>query len=120
MTNCTNDGMCDSVNEGCKCPDCATKPACLDNIASCADGKVDGVCALSEPCTCPDCFGLPKCVKGNCFVDNKCVDAEPCSCSDCRLADGCKAPDSCVNDSICDILDEGCGCADCANDPECQ
>lgn len=120
MENCSNDGVCDAVNEGCKCPDCATKPTCVDNIASCAGGKVNGACAAAEPCSCPDCFGLPKCVQSNCYIDGQCSDAEPCSCVDCKAADRCAAPKSCLADGICDILDEGCACDDCAPDPECK
>jgi hypothetical protein len=32
----------------------------------------------------------------------------------------CSSAASCVDDGVCDILDEGCACADCVTIPQCQ
>ena len=117
--NCTDDGVCDSLVEGCVCPDCQGEAECADNIAACAGGAPDGACDLtSEPCACVDCFGLPGCVK--CINDGLCGVSEPCFCPECAFTNYCKNPANCVADGLCDALDEGCHCADCADIPECN
>ena len=116
--NCTNDGVCDSFYEGCGCADCAAKPHCKELLTTCEFGLLDGVCSASEPCTCPDCFGLAQCVP--CQGKGVCMPGDPCSCAGCETTPVCGTAASCVNDGICDILDEGCPCADCLAVPQCQ
>jgi hypothetical protein len=116
--NCTDDGMCDSFYEGCGCADCAAKPHCADLLATCEGGHLDGACAAGEPCTCPDCFGLAQCVP--CQSPGTCMPGDPCSCAGCETTAVCSNLAGCVDDGICDILDEGCPCVDCATTPACQ
>lgn len=117
--NCTDDGVCNSYDEGCVCPDCQDKPECLDNMVACAGGAPNGVCDLyAETCACVDCFGRPGCAK--CIQDSTCNTSEACYCPECELGNWCTDPDNCKDDGICDALDEGCHCADCAPVPECN
>ena len=116
--NCTDDGMCDSFYEGCGCADCATKPHCAELLTTCEGGHLDGACSATEPCTCPDCFGLAQCVP--CQSMSACLPGDPCSCPGCELTAVCSDLAGCVDDGICDILDEGCPCADCVATPACQ
>lgn len=117
MANCTDDGVCDSFLEGCLCVDCRESDICADNTKSCAGEAVDGICAVDEPCSCQDCFGLPKCL--TCPVTLICTHETPCFCAGCAGDPYCSDPKSCVNDGICDAVDEGCVCADCLNIAEC-
>lgn len=116
--NCTDDGVCDSFYEGCGCADCGAKPHCAALLATCDAGHLDGACAADEPCTCPDCFGLAQCV--TCQNPGTCSPGDPCSCPGCDATPVCSDPAGCVDDGVCDILDEGCVCADCVNTPACK
>lgn len=119
LKNCTDDGVCNSKDEGCLCADCQEKAECLDNVAACAGGAPDGTCDLyAETCQCLDCFGRPGCVK--CIQDSVCNTSEACYCPECELGNWCTSPENCVDDGICDALDEGCHCNDCAPYPECN
>ncbi len=115
--NCINDGVCDSFYEGCGCADCTTKPHCAALLATCTGGHLDGACDVTEPCSCPDCFGLAQCVP--CQSPGACMPGDPCSCAGCDVTAVCSDPAGCVDDGICDILDEGCICSDCASTPAC-
>jgi hypothetical protein len=116
--NCTDDGACDSFYEGCGCADCAAKPHCAALLTTCEGGHLDGVCAPAEACSCPDCFGMAQCVP--CQSDGSCAPGDPCSCPGCATSALCSDASKCLDDSVCDILDEGCACADCAMTPACQ
>ena len=116
--NCTDDGACDSFYEGCGCADCAGKPHCAELIATCAGGHLDGACAAAEACSCPDCFGTAPCVP--CQSPGVCAPGDPCSCAGCAASAVCSDASKCLDDGVCDILDEGCACADCVMTPACQ
>ena len=115
--NCTDDGACDSFYEGCGCADCATKPHCAALLATCEGGHLDGACRGAEACSCPDCFGLAQCVP--CQTPGVCAPGDPCSCAGCGGSVVCSDASKCLDDGVCDILDEGCVCADCAATPAC-
>ena len=115
--NCTDDGVCDSFYEGCGCADCGTKTHCMALLATCNEGHLDGACAADEPCTCPDCFGLAQCV--TCQSPGICSPGDPCSCPGCEATSVCSDPAGCIDDGVCDILDEGCVCSDCVKTPAC-
>ncbi len=116
--NCVDDGVCDSFYEGCGCADCGGKPHCAELLATCAGGHLDGVCAKGEPCSCPDCFGLAQCVA--CPSPDACSPGDPCSCPGCAATPVCSDLAGCVDDGVCDILDEGCVCGDCMTTLACQ
>jgi hypothetical protein len=117
-SNCVDDGKCDSFNEGCHCKDCWTKDACAPRVAACAGGQPDGKCdRATEGCDCVDCEGTPLCVV--CSVDHLCGPDDPCSCVDCATDVTCHDPSHCVDDGVCAIIHEGCGCNDCKDLPEC-
>src|SRR5262249_49937482 len=70
-------------------------------------------------CTAPD-FAACACL--GCSAT--CTDASgfpvsDCTCPSCSNDPDCADPSLCVDDGICDPLDEGCSCADCVGHPLC-
>jgi hypothetical protein len=122
QSNCVTDGRCDPSYEGCSCDDCKTVEKCKEGLQSCIHMPPNGVCEDgddSESCDCVDCFGVPRCVL-KCTTDLKCESDESCACEDCRGTAYCTDPTRCQDDGICDIIVEGCVCADCKAIPECD
>src|SRR5262249_22472679 len=70
-------------------------------------------CSGSHPVDCT-CFGCrPTCCDENGAVSD-------CVCSACKPDPPCSDPANCDNTGLCDPLNEGCSCADCAGHPACQ
>lgn len=119
LGNCNDGGACDPYTEGCHCPNCWTYDACKPSVAACSGGVPNHKCETDkgEDCSCVDCQGTPMCVP--CLNSGQCVPNEPCSCADCAKTKACTDPANCVDDGVCAILHEGCGCNDCKDLPEC-
>lgn len=119
QSNCIPDGTCDTRYEGCTCEDCKSNNYCTDNVDKCTKAQPGAGCEDPEMCECVDCFGAPSCVLP-CTDDGGCDSSESCACPDCRETDYCTDLDRCKDDGICDIIVEGCVCADCKGiSPEC-
>lgn len=61
--------------------------------------------APAEECLCTGC--------------NATCDASDCVCAICADDEACGDPRLCNNDGVCEPLNEGCACADCAAHPQC-
>jgi hypothetical protein len=111
---CNNDGICSGAYEGCGCADCQDEPLCASSILDCDNGVIDNTCDLgNDGCLCPDCIGTEACmcVPGICDVNES-----PCFCGGCDTAAFCI---TCVDDGVCDHLEEGCACPDCFGESGC-
>ena len=111
---CNGDGVCDAASEACACSDCQGLTQCADHLADCI-GAPDGECAEGEECLCPDCLAVYECVVTSCELATECLETTACICAPCAMA--CTGCDKL--DGVCDALNEGCGCADCATTEYC-
>jgi hypothetical protein len=86
---------------------------------------LDGFCDDKDDCACTACAPAAACQAGGCMANGFCdlLFEDSCVCSDCDWDSECLGPaggGNCANDGACDTALEGCGCADCIDEPTCQ
>lgn len=87
---------------------------------TCVDISTIQVDQGGSPCPNPD---QAACECGGCLDNGVCIsetELDDCVCPDCATDSFCTDPSNCNNDGSCDPFNEGCGCADCANHPNCN
>ncbi len=80
----------------------------------------DGCTVYLEDCGCSDCSGTSFCIADQCITDDICTLDDACTCPDCATDVWCSDPEICHDDGECYAFWEGCHCADCVDEANCQ